>query len=821
MKTVGNWKKIVSLLLMAAMLVLTGATLTTGVSAADTGTYSGTCGDNLTWLLNTQKGVLTISGSGAMTELKTPSTVPWADYTSDITRVVVENGVTSIGGYAFYGCDAMTNISLPQTLETIGTRAFHNCRNLSQITIPSRVTSIGNYCFYGCGALRSVSLPSSLNSILPYTFYACSSLSAITIPSSVTSIGVGAFHSCTGLTQIELFEGLVSVGASAFSACRSLRQVTIPSSVTLLGKNCFENSDLQEITYCGTMQQWEYVTKETNWDAGMAYSLIYVCGGALGEDVTWSMNGKTGVLTIDGTGDMEGTGDKQAPWCDYRESIQTVKIGYGVTSICDYAFQDCEALTSITIPATVTKIGKYAFRYCTALTRISLSPNTVSIGDRAFSGCSSLSEFTVPPSLTEIGSYAFDQCTSLQRVLMSSSVTSIGNYAFSGCSTLQSISLPSGLSSLGMGAFQRCSSLKTIVIPEGVTTLMDHTFRWCSELTTVSLPASLTTIGNYAFRGCSSLAIIDFGGDEATWEDGVYKGTGWDFETGAYAVSFSGHLHAFDRYEPWDDHTHKLSCECGDYDLYPHEWSEATLNKPATHTEEGEWIYVCLQCGTTRIEPIPTDPTHTYGDWTSDNDEFHEKLCECGDRITEMHMWDDGCLTVSPTHLKEGTWTYTCTECGATMDEVLEKLPDHTYSDWGFYDGESHAKECACGSIVPNAHVWDAGTLIDDSLSLNDTPKRLFVCAVCGVQRIQDINTHESEYILPDGTSAGDGTRPSEESTDDVTPPTPFEENDVQLDHAINLVNKLDTGCGASVCAPALLLCVAAALPFVCKRRED
>ncbi len=161
---------------------------------------SGTCGDNLTWDLT--NGVLTISGTGDMTDWKYSSAVPWYSSRSSIKEVSIGNSVTSIGNYAFYACTSLTSVTIPNSVTSIGRDAFQSCSSLTSVTIPNSVTSIGRYAFSHCKSLTSVTIPNSVTSIENNAFYICTSLTSVTIPNSVTSIGGAAFWSCRSLTSV-------------------------------------------------------------------------------------------------------------------------------------------------------------------------------------------------------------------------------------------------------------------------------------------------------------------------------------------------------------------------------------------------------------------------------------------------------------------------------------------------------------------------------------------------------------------------------------------------------------------------------------------
>ena len=169
---------------------------------AEAATYSGTCGDNLTWTLDTSTGKLTISGTGAMTNWSSSSSAPWYSNRSSVKSVTIGNSVTSIGSYAFYGCTNLTSVTIPDSVTSIGDYAFRGCDSLTSVTIPDSVTSIDDGAFAWCDSLTSVTIGNSVTSIGSSAFYYCYSLTSMTIPDSVTSIGNSAFYGCTNLTDV-------------------------------------------------------------------------------------------------------------------------------------------------------------------------------------------------------------------------------------------------------------------------------------------------------------------------------------------------------------------------------------------------------------------------------------------------------------------------------------------------------------------------------------------------------------------------------------------------------------------------------------------
>ncbi|MBR2549702.1 MAG: leucine-rich repeat domain-containing protein [Clostridiales bacterium] len=212
-----------------------------------TGHY-GTCGDNLTWTLD-DEGTLTISGTGDMyykswaindwsIDGNYVDIIPWAKFRSEIVSIIIEDGVTSIRGFAFIHCDELVSISIPESVTTIEHFAFYGCESLSSIEIPDSVTSIGAHAFSNCTSLESIEIPYSVTSIENGTFYKCISLTSIEIPDSVTSIG-DAFGYCTSLTYFFIPDNVTSISDFTFARCTSLSRIEIPDSVTSIGEYAF------------------------------------------------------------------------------------------------------------------------------------------------------------------------------------------------------------------------------------------------------------------------------------------------------------------------------------------------------------------------------------------------------------------------------------------------------------------------------------------------------------------------------------------------------------------------------------------------------
>ena len=315
-------RRVLSLFLALTML----CTLLPQVSLlAHAETLSGTCGaegdgSNLTWTLDTETGLLTIEGSGAMEKYELwGHTAPWHNYQSEIKTVSFPDGLTNIGEYAFNDCTALTSVTIPGNVLSIDRAAFSHCHALTSVTFRNGVTSIGNYAFTGCNALTGVTFPDSLTSINYGAFWGCTALTSIEIPDGVTSIGPWAFCECTALTTVTIGIG-AGIGDCAFDECSALMAIEVkPGNPYYYSMNGILFSKDQTV-------------------------LIRYPAGRLDSDYT---------------------------------------IPYGVTRIAELAFFGCSALKSVTIPDSMTSIGNWAFYGCTALTGVAIPASVTSIGNEA------------------------------------------------------------------------------------------------------------------------------------------------------------------------------------------------------------------------------------------------------------------------------------------------------------------------------------------------------------------------------------------------------------------------------------------------------
>lgn len=215
--------------------------LAASIGITNAAIVNGTCGDNLTWSLNTKDSTLTIEGTGSMGnwENNVANLPPWYEYRSYIAHVVLPAGLPNIGSYAFWVCEKLRTIEIPNTVTSIGYHSFDRCVALKSINIPNGVESLAGNAFTNCSALTSIELPNSVKSIGSNAFYQCTDLTSVILPNGIRSIYYETFCGCKSLVSIEIPNSVTSIGMNAFANCRNLQSVSIGSGITELGDDAF------------------------------------------------------------------------------------------------------------------------------------------------------------------------------------------------------------------------------------------------------------------------------------------------------------------------------------------------------------------------------------------------------------------------------------------------------------------------------------------------------------------------------------------------------------------------------------------------------
>ena len=466
--------------------------------------------------------------------------------TSELTSIIIPDSVITIGSNAFYDCRKLTSINIPNSVKRIEKSAFYLCDNLTNVIIPESVTFIDRYAFSGCSKLsclivdkenpvydsrnncnaiiettsnklicgnKDTIIPDSVSAIEIGAFSCCSSLESIEIPHSVIEIGDWAFEKCRNLASITIGDSVMTINEYAFVDCCSLTSIVIPNSVTAIGKWAFSGcSNLKTVS--------------------IGYSVT-----AIGSSVFQGCDNLTQIIIPKGTrerferiiGDSQVSKllvefdvqpEEELTTKVYQEDFENgVKDEYGAIYGPDgkRLLQGPESVESYTIKKDTLVIADIAFLSHHKLIKITFPDSLTLIGDRAFMVCESLQSISLPQGLEHIGDGAFSWCESLQSVTLPQSLKHIGKNPFSGCSSLRNItSLSPHILVQGHGIYDRDKKELVayfgdemyVTIPQWVTRIGDYAFAWHQNLKFISLPPGLTHIGDWAFAQCWPLEYV-------------------------------------------------------------------------------------------------------------------------------------------------------------------------------------------------------------------------------------------------------------------------------------------------------------------------
>ncbi len=563
------------LLLLCLVLVMALGMFSLPV-AADT-VASGSCGagldDSVFWELD-DSGTMTISGTGNM------GSSQWSSYNAQITTVIIESGVTSVGNNNFQSCSNLTSVSLPSTLESIGNNAFYNCQKLEKIIIPGSVKTIGQQAFRNCTGAKVLEINSGLETIGNNAFYGCSSIATpLVIPATITSMGQGAFRNCTAIPSLTVSEGITTIGNQCFYYLRGMKELSLPSTLTTIGNNAFNN--------CDSLEELILPSSLTSIDSYAFTNCTKLKKVEMPDSVTTLgiqvFTGCSALTDIKLSAELTAIPNQAFQNCT---GLTSAPIPEKVESIGDNAFYGCTGLTSLSFPDSVKSLGASSFANCTNLTTVTLGKGITTLAGNTFNGCTAISDFSIDPgneklfvkdgfifnrddetvflapvpgaglsgevtipdgvtsipadafngntaitkviipdSVTSIGNNAFRSCSALEEVVVSKNAESIPNYCFYMCSKLTSVELKGGIKSIGQYAFYSCGALASLELPATVESIGNLAFGSCGSLTKLDLPSALTTVGSNAFSGCAVEELV-FGENATNLASGFCQNAG-------------------------------------------------------------------------------------------------------------------------------------------------------------------------------------------------------------------------------------------------------------------------------------------------------
>ncbi len=472
---------------------------------------NGVCGENLTWSLSND-GVLTVSGNGEMDNYLI-SKEPWYSVRSEIGKIIVSEGVQTVGNSAFYDCSNLTEVSLPLSIVGIGSNAFADCESLEEIVLPANLKVIGSNAFYASG-IRNIDIPASVTSIGKNAFGWCDSLSSISVNEGNTAYSSdenGVLYDknksrlikypCVSPVNDFIIPGTVAtVEEYAFENAYNLRNIGVSASVETIGEFAFFNAYTENIIV---------VPENNNYSSDGSGVLFDKNKTTL---IQFPVNSKlTGYIIPES---VTTIADSAFHNCN---SIENITVSGGIKTLGDEVFYYCENLEYIHIPAETTEIGVDIIDYTTAYI-CSDTDNCYAkeyadengydfvvcgehTADRGVMASGSCGDYTVwvlydDGELVISGSGAmgsYDEAdipwtefkNDIKKVTVNEGVTSLSAYAFSDCANLKNVKLSDTVADIGAYAFENCSVIRDIVIPAGVTSVNADAFVGCTNLLTV------------------------------------------------------------------------------------------------------------------------------------------------------------------------------------------------------------------------------------------------------------------------------------------------------------------------------------------------
>lgn len=485
-----------------------------------------------------------------------------------LKKVTFGNKVTCLYDYLLAGCNNVSKIELPDSLESVKTYVFKDCTGLNSVYFPktsSKSVSVGSYAFENCSSLTDVIFPDTLViaqrnqlALRNGVFSSCSSLAHITFPGTLGSLGSDAFDKCVALKQVKFMDGVAKVWVGEKNPYSTYYPLfyDCPLQSVYIGKNI--TYDKHEIRrYFSPFQNKATLSSVTFSQSG---TVTYLHHNLL--------NGCSSVPALRLPESLESIGDSTLA---NMSLLPSIVVPNKVTSICSYCFANDTVLASAKLSDNISVMNEGLFDHCVRLDNLVVPEKVTTIYDKVFYACRSLSAITIPAATTKITNDVFNGCVSLANVKLNDgtknlelgmndpkllkergmfrdcpvrqlylgrlvtydtssdqvspfahitamkqltvgpNVGIIGKYAFTGCSELPKVYLPDNITSVGLAAFRDCAALDTLRLSDKLVSVGEQSFMNCTTLKNVILPASLDALSDQTFAGCTSLVNVDLG----------------------------------------------------------------------------------------------------------------------------------------------------------------------------------------------------------------------------------------------------------------------------------------------------------------------
>ena len=438
----------------------------------------------------------------------------------------------------FAGCTSITTVTIPKSIETIGTSAFDGCSKLATLTLGTGVTTLGDRAFADCG-LTALALPDNVTTLGDGAFSNNPNIATLQFGAGLTAISDNAFATNDAIENLTIPKTIVTIGAGSFSDWSKLTKLTISgNTLTSIGSKAFENAALLADVYAepttapavqadsfsgaGTSVQGSKtfhvasVEAYSSWTtAASGYTMEALGPDYLSEGLYYRASGedpwKSEIPQTFTTLYVKTAGDNTVMTAEQMKAVADAVKALAAPATVDFSevvyesetfpnsFKSNANLAGIVFPQNVTKTSSAAFQK-TGMTSVTLLKG-ISYGSNAFDSCASLVSVTVEEGVTEIGNYMF-QNTKLTDVTLPNSVTTIGSNAFNSC-PLTTINLGAGVVTISDYAFQKCAELTEITFPDATETIGQNAFAGCVKLAKVSFGKNMKTINAYSFTGTS------------------------------------------------------------------------------------------------------------------------------------------------------------------------------------------------------------------------------------------------------------------------------------------------------------------------------
>ena len=379
----------------------------------------------------------------------------------------------------------LNEVSIPDSVTSIGARAFEDCESLKQIKLPDSVTSIENLAFAGSG-LSSMVLPPNVTELGDLILDGNTGVEEISIPRTVSIHGwngKGVFEG-SGIRKAVFERGMTEIPVEIMKGSLYLNEVSIPDSVTSIGARAFED--------CESLKQIQLLD-----------SIISI------DENAFRNCGLTSIKIPNSTADI---GIYIFSNC---RSLEEVILPERLQNIPRSMCEGCIALTRIAMPETVKSVGQSAFKDCTTLETIKWSKNTKTIQREVFKNCSALKSFQIPDVVISIENNAFSNCDALESIRIPDTVTSIGYGLFEDCDALREVSLGVGLTSIPDSCFEHCDALESLILPYRIKSIGENAFKNSVKFTSITIPRATTSIPSTAFSYPAKMTVYGVPGTYA------------------------------------------------------------------------------------------------------------------------------------------------------------------------------------------------------------------------------------------------------------------------------------------------------------------